>query len=56
MSIIISIFLHIACLVLYIMNAFIQHRKSFKIVWSIGALTWGILIVLDIIKILRITQ
>ena len=43
--------LHITCLVLYIINAIIEEKKSIKILWLIASLSWGICVVLDIIKI-----
>lgn len=47
---IILLILYIVCLVLYILNAYIQKEKSVKVLWSIGALCWAVCIVLGIMK------
>ena len=43
--------LHIACVVIYSLNAKLSNKKSEKILWTIGALCWGVNIIWDIVKI-----
>ena len=43
--------LHIACLVLDIVNAVMSDTKGQKICWIVCSVLWGICVVLDIISL-----
>ena len=42
---------HILCTILWAIDAIIADKKSFKIMYTICSILWGLCVVLDIIKL-----